>query len=435
VAFRVCCAAALCLLASVTALAGSPGEDYVMANEPSGERYDWTKTKAPERPWLLPYHQTLVMKLFLCEKDPDGGAKKVYLTFEQALEVIEKLDNITCGIPKIVYLVGWQYDGHDSKYPSWAEVNARLKRAQDETAVDSLRWLMVEARKHHTIVSLHINMFDAYEDSPLWATYVEHDIVAKDTDGNVIFGEIQGGQRTTRISYTQEWKLGFAQKRIDDLLDMLPELVQAKTIHLDAFHGARPEAWDEPISPLLGTTREQEAATQRKIVRYWRDLGLDVTTEGTSEGLIGLVPMAWHVSPVDGCPPTLHCGTPMQAENEVMRDPEHLTGLLDQFCLSVVAWYYDNNATAAKGTQTTRDGDDVCMPALWKADRTLIAYSRDGYRRKLWHLPPDWRDVTKVSVSRITLSGPEPAGDAEVTPSGLPLSLGKGEAVLITPTD
>jgi len=33
-----------------------------MNSEPSGEYYDWTITGKPERPWLLPYHQTLVYK-------------------------------------------------------------------------------------------------------------------------------------------------------------------------------------------------------------------------------------------------------------------------------------------------------------------------------------------------------------------------------------
>ena len=55
------------------------------------------------------------------------------------------MDKRTVGIPKIVYLVGWQYNGHDSKYPAWFEVNERLKRPEDKTALESLKWLMKEA--------------------------------------------------------------------------------------------------------------------------------------------------------------------------------------------------------------------------------------------------------------------------------------------------
>src|ERR1041385_3776265 len=123
--------------------------------QPSGDYYDWRKSGQPERPWFHKYDQSLVMKIFLPERTDEGKGCKVYLTFEQALEVIERLDRITCGAPKIVYLVGWQFNGHDSKYPAWGEVNQRLKRAQDPTALESLKWLMHEGRKHHTTVSLH----------------------------------------------------------------------------------------------------------------------------------------------------------------------------------------------------------------------------------------------------------------------------------------
>src|SRR5207249_699518 len=183
-----------------------------------------------------------------------GKGCKVYLTFEQALEVIERLDRITCGAPKIVYLVGWQFNGHDSKYPAWSEVNHRLKRAQDPTALESLKWLMREGRKHHTTVSLHINALDAYEDSPLWQEYVDKDIIAKG-----------------------------------------------------------------------------------KSLRYFRDYGLDVTSEhsagGKLDAFVGLQSMAWIYEPAPDVPPSLYCGTPMKAESEIGTDPQRLPGLLEQFCL------------------------------------------------------------------------------------------------------
>ena len=75
------------LLMALPVFAGDqPGNGYTMKDEPSGEYYDWKKTNKPERPWLLPYHQRVVMKLFLCSKKwRDTGVDKVFLTFEQAL--------------------------------------------------------------------------------------------------------------------------------------------------------------------------------------------------------------------------------------------------------------------------------------------------------------------------------------------------------------
>jgi hypothetical protein len=96
-----------------------------IAAEVSGQWYDWEKSEKPEQPWRHDYSQTLVMKIFLCRQDSNGKVGKVYLTFEQALDVIRKLDNVTLGVPKVIYLVGWQFTGHDSGYPSWSVVNEK----------------------------------------------------------------------------------------------------------------------------------------------------------------------------------------------------------------------------------------------------------------------------------------------------------------------
>ena len=159
-----------CGLAAQPPATQRPSDDPTLwpaTYQPSGDYYDWRKTGQPERPWFHKYDQSVVMKIFLAERTDQGKGCKVHLTFEQAFEVIERLDHITCGAPKIVYLVGWQYNGHDSRYPAWGEVNHRLKRAQDGTALESLKWLMHEGKRHNTVVSLHINALDAYKNSPL----------------------------------------------------------------------------------------------------------------------------------------------------------------------------------------------------------------------------------------------------------------------------
>ena len=116
-----------------------------MNREPSGEYYDYTITMKPERPWLLPYHQSLVWKSMNANKDEVGNLKAVHLTFEQTLELIERYHNMTCGIPQVVYLTGWQYNGHDSKYPSWAEVNAARK-------TDGATPLYIASQEDHVVI-------------------------------------------------------------------------------------------------------------------------------------------------------------------------------------------------------------------------------------------------------------------------------------------
>jgi len=425
----------------------------------------------PERPWNFPYHQTLVIKLFLAQKLPPSGCR-VYLTFEQALGAIRRIDNLTRNIPKIVYVVGWQFDGHDSKYPSWSEVNQRLKRPQDATAIDSLKWLMNEGPTYHSTVSLHINMMDAYQDSPLWDTYVRNDLLCKERDGTLKRGGIWDGQQAYLVNYAYEWNAGFAQRRIDGLLNLLP-LQKAGTVHIDAFHSVE--------SPGHGITSEEEAKTQRKIFRYWKDRGVDVTSEMVyrPDHFIGLQPMAWNfqftLREYMDIPASLFCGgtdsgeggrlfgTSMTAEGRVREDPERMTGLLEDFCLQTLPWYYLNRhdrlrllltpemseATFSDGLvvrlyrdnrylvehrgRLLREGDDVCAPALWCRDKELIAFSADGYKRKTWKLPPDWQQVKQVTVSEITMAGNQKIANLTADGRALTLSLRAGQAVSIVP--
>ena len=419
--------------------------------QPSGDYYDWRKTGQPERPWLHKYDQSLVMKIFLAERTDSGKGCKVHLTFEQALEVIERLDRITCGAPKIIYLVGWQYNGHDSKYPAWGEVNQRLKRAQDATALDSLKWLMREGKRHNTVVSLHINALDAYEDSPLWQEYLEKDVIARNKSGVPLKGIVWSGLQSYPLSYAREWETGCAKRRIDGLLKMLPELKEAHTIHIDAFHTYPPLPGESQvegfkgISPFLGYGPERECAAQRKTLRYFRDYGLDVTSEHSSGGrldpFVGLQPMAWiYEPPAPEIPPRLYCGSPMRAESEIDTDPKRLPGLLEQFCLKAApeiwanAWRAANHDEPPPAVDWQRivQGTDACVPLVWKSEPTLLAYSHAGYERKTWKLAADWIVVKTVKLTDVTVDSLTPVGSAEISDGEVTLKLAPGQAVLIT---
>lgn len=415
----------------------------------------------PARPYRHAYHQTLTMKMFLA--DNQG---RVSLTFEQALDVMRRVDNLTRGIPKIFYLVGWQYDGHDTGYPAWDVVNPKLKRAQDATALDSLRWLIAEARRYHTTFSFHINMLDASANSPLWQTYLDHDVIARNADGSLktyVWGY--------PISYTLEWNAGLTRKRIDQLFDMV-DMRRIGTVHVDAFHQYIPGYGTDQISPYHGITTDQEAATQKKIIRYWRDRGVDVTSEFTysyrKDPLLGLQPMAWHFRNVDQMviPPALHVGgrggdprfgTSMQGESIIRNNPVTLPGFLDEFATTTLLWHHlnrldrvsDNNGTVTFADGTTsantdgrllvrrgdlvlRDGNDLFVPAGWARHKEIVAYSGAGYESRTWALPPDWRRVRYVDVYRIGQEGPEFLARQPVDGT-VTFSLPAGAAVSVVP--
>ena len=445
-------------------------------------------------PFYRDYHQALVLKLFLgMEGEPverlasDPTFRKgheVFCTFEEALEVIRKTDNLTRGIPKIIYLVGWQKGGHDHGYPAWSEVNPRLKRSQDATALASLRWLIREGRKFNTTVSLHLNMVDAYRHSPLWDEYVAHDCFAKDESGNLLVAGIQvKGDDMYNVVYPKEWAAGLAQRRMDALIKMIPELKAGHTIHIDVFIANRDGG--KSLSPWHakpengGLTPEKYVETQRQIVHYWRDRGFDVTGEGTGwahppgEHFVGLQPMSWWYSwnPME-IPESLGArgrtdrdgdgdfrfGSSMHGEEIWKADKDTLPGFLGMFCRTTLPWYYlgrldrlkveagavhysggviarteDGKKIIRKGPFLLRENDNLFVPALWNP-KEIVAYSRQGYTDKSWQVPADWASVKQVTVQNITLQGL--ASDKTTVPvidGALRLTLKADQAVSIVP--
>ncbi len=438
-------------------------------------RAELPNAAAPERPWIHRYDQTLTMKFIVAVKK-EGGGTSVLLDLDRTLEVIQKIDQLTLGIPKIVYLVGWQYDGHDSKYPAFFEVNPALKRGQDATALDSLKWLMREAERYHTTVSVHINMRDAYRNSPLWQDYVDHDLLIRGADGKLELGGFWGGDQAYLVCYTREWDAGYTQKRLNRLLALLP-IEEAGTIHIDAFH--------TEACTGQGISREQETETQKKIFRFLRDRGIDVTSEFVSDfridPLVGLQPMAWwfrrqelpdylarpaslYTGGVDETLGGKLFGTSMHGEEIVGNDPERLPGFLREFCLQTVPWYFLNRhdrlrieitpdasqaffsegvvtrvtsegrITVTENGRVLRDGDDILEPALWLKQPSIIAYSAEGYADRTWDLPTDWKGQTHINAADITATGLEKLEPLLVVNRQVRLTLKPDEGLLLTPS-
>jgi hypothetical protein len=455
----------------------------------SGKYYDWTLTNKPERPYIHQYHQTLTIKI-----DMASSSSKVILTFEDALEVINKIDQLTLGIPKIAYLVGWQHEGHDTGYPDFLRVNDKLKRKSDKTADESLIWLMESAFDYNTTVSFHINLFDAYENSPLWNEYLSNKVIGLDKEGNPLPGEKHGGKQSYGISYYREWETGLLQKRILGLISLVP-LKRAGTIHIDAFHSMRPLSIhdleqkklypDGRITYYDDITVGMETETQRKVFRLFRDNGIDVTCEAAiydlrNDPFIGLQPMAWHFQDIDymKVPASLYCGggrnelgndlfgQSMYGEDIIKQDPDSLKGFLAEFCLQTLPWYYLNRLDRLKfvkrsigrepyldgekvifsgNVESTRDGifvngemvfdrinGDICMPALWK-NYCLMAYSKNGYKNKSWVLPSEWKNVQAVGLYEIKIDGNHKLSSLPVKSNHILLTMQPNQGLMIIP--
>jgi Endo-alpha-N-acetylgalactosaminidase/Bacterial Ig-like domain (group 4)/S-layer homology domain len=432
----------------------------------------------PARPFLRDYTSALTMKLYL------GDNGKIELTLDEALEAIKKMDHMTRGMPKIIYLVGWQHDGHDSKYPDWNVVNPKLKRPGDATALDSLKWFMDEAEKYNTTISFHINMTDAYQDSPQWEEFVNKDLIRKEENGELIKGGLWVSGQSYKINLTRAWEAGVFQRNIDDLLTKIPELRRGKTIHIDAFVTS-PVEWAPSVGnadPYHKTTYRQESETQKKIMRYWRDKGMDVTSEYfhgyRGDPLFGMQPMAWWADwrsidsqmklpaaiAVGGKGGNELFGTSMHGEDIVKKDKVRLTGFLQEFSTTTLLWQYLNQferlsyngptstvqfsdgVTSSKQSGkrvvkhsdvTIADGTDMFVPALWRKDKPeIIAFSQDGYKDRSWKLPDGWASVQAVDVFEIGLGLPRLIERGLPTAGGaVTLSLAAGTTVFLAPAN
>jgi len=228
--------------------------------------------------WWNTYTDAYVTKIFM-----KAQRKAPVTNLDQVLDIVRRTHELTGGMRQIIYLVGWQYDGHDSKWPCWDKVGDQCKSRLSEDPLQSLRAAMCLCReKYNCDLSLHLNMNDAWPDSPAWKLYNDEKLLCLDKNGKP-----RALGQWFRISHVKEWRSGYAKKRIDALLAMLPELKDAKTVHIDAFF-AQDSEFD-------GITIEDDKKAIQTITDYWHSRGIDVTNEFiTSDDMIGYFPMVYH---------------------------------------------------------------------------------------------------------------------------------------------
>ncbi|NMP38335.1 MAG: hypothetical protein GX051_09510 [Clostridiales bacterium] len=241
------------------------------------------------------YSKTMLLKIDIGNPDNKGGCKLIN-TFAEVLEKIKSIDAITCGAPKIVYLVGWQYNGHDDRYPEFFEVNEHAK-LPGMTARESLLYLIEEAKKYHTTVSLHINLSDIYKESELWQEYIDNDLVLRKANGSLKPTGTWNSRTAYQVRFAEELKSGYFKKRVDRLFELVP-LSEIGTVHIDAFFVRRGKS----------TSIKSEKAARREMIKYFNSLGCDVTSEfiyrewrcgyrafwGKCDTL-GLIPAVWNL--------------------------------------------------------------------------------------------------------------------------------------------
>lgn len=434
------------------------------------------------------YTKCMMMKLGMAHPEKDGKKSHVLMTFAQALDIIKKVDHMTQGIPKIYYLVGWQYLGHDDKYPDFFEVNEALKRPQDPTARDSFIWLYHEAKKYHSVISVHINFNDAYDNAPSFQEFKKAGALIRKRNGKIHAIEKYNGRACYKTDHKAYLESGLFQKQFDRLLETLPFLTDAKTVHVDNFQCYKNHA------PYVSIQEMQEG--RKKMIAYVRDKGIDITSEFTykeTENLpnrpifglprdhcrhaqmntVGLIPASWWCyrmtkEELIQIPPQVYCGGEfrekrlnyifygnMHGEDILLKDNTNLASdFIYRFAVYQVPFHFlcthkrlaikgfginqrcifsDGILSCNKGKRILqngniiKDGDSLCLPFVHQKN-CYFAYSKNGDSRS-WSLQQT--TCTKAKIYRITENGNEFVKEAAVSANQIALQINSGEALIL----
>lgn len=372
------------------------------------------------------YSQTMMMKIDIGVPDKKLRSK-IFNKFNDVLDKVKIIDNLTFGAPKIMYLVGWQYRGHDDKYPSFFNVNRGAVPVYGDSPHHSLISLMDEAKNYNTSISLHINLSDAYENSPLWQEYCNKNLILRDKKGRLVVTGNYNGLNAYHVRAKAEYESGNFQKRADAVISMF-QLDKQKTVHVDAFF----------VRKGLETNISEEKKYRRKMIEYFIDRGVDVTTEfiyrernsgfrslwGKSD-IIGLVPAVWNLRMTQydyfRYPPTVLAGGELCMDIQADKDLQYLfygnahceecfnkkewtEDFIREFSLKTVPYFFlnkrklqrisgigkgrvahfdDGVEASIKDKKITqngivlKEGETLCIPITWK-DNTYYAFSGEG---------------------------------------------------------
>jgi hypothetical protein len=215
------------------------------------------------------YKDKTFVRTFLARK----GGNNENLTFNQVLDRIKEFARQTDSAAYVMYLLGWQYTGHDSGYPSIDSVNNELG------GYGALVNLINEARKYNVNVTFYDNYDDSYPTHPGW----DPDVICMDPEGNLMRGGAWDGEQSYLISsYKYAVKSGL--NRVKRTLDTYP-VKDAYFIDVLAggYRGGRKYDFN-PSSPA-GAIKNFEG--KKMLIKAFNDRGLDVATEDFTGFFVG----------------------------------------------------------------------------------------------------------------------------------------------------
>lgn len=219
-----------------------------------------------------PYYQDMTfVRTFVDRK----GSTSEELTFDQVLDRIQEFAAQTDSAACVMYLLGWQYTGHDTGYPSVDKVNENLG------GYDRLVNLIREARKYNVNVTFYDNYDDSYPNHPGW----DPDVICRDPHDDLMRGGAWDGEQSYLISsYKYAVKSGL--ERVRFTLDRYP--VQ-KAYFIDVLAGGYNGGRKYDFNPKSPAGAIKNFEGKLMIVHEFNKHGVDVATEDFTGFFVGHV--------------------------------------------------------------------------------------------------------------------------------------------------
>jgi hypothetical protein len=218
------------------------------------------------------YQDSLIYKIFC-----DTPGPQVVTTYPQALGIIRAAHNLAPWQRQVVYLVGWQYQGHDTGYPATDVLNPR------PGGLEGLQTLSAEAAKLNAVVSYHDNFDDAYKTSPQW----DESVIARGSDGKLQGGGVWAGGQSYILAFGK-YAGRYGLERVRRTLSQMPA---RESYHIDVLTAVPVRRDYNPAAPE--STRDSLAG-KVAMIREFNRLGVDVTSEGFTSPFVGVVGHSWH---------------------------------------------------------------------------------------------------------------------------------------------
>ncbi len=257
---------------------------------PTTNKLDWTDAakyfQSLIDPALRPrklYDNTIVGKCCL------AGFREPIINFEQCLEAIRKVYNLTDGMRHVSYFAAHQHEGGDSGRPDVLTLYPPLGDTK------TMRRVIEAARKYNTTVSFHDNQSQA---DVAWKDF-KWDMAARDPLGRPFGGGMWGGVQLVQTSMPA--MLPMFKK-------LIPQIIRRygirDTYHLDTI-GLQ---WICDTHPRRRYNAAQCHQADYELLREYNRHGIDVTGEILVDPYVGKLGHVWSL---------FHYGTSFKGEQKV----------------------------------------------------------------------------------------------------------------------